>query len=183
METQIIQTKIHSLRGLRVMLDFDLAALYEMPTKALKQAVRRNLERFPDDFLFEVTREEYHTLRSQIVTLETGRGQYSKYPPFAFTEHGVAMLSSILNSDRAIKVNISIMRAFITLRQYASTFAALAEKVAELERTQKADMADINEVLHWLGEENQNRAAEIAALEPTSTAWETRRAIGFKKED
>lgn len=183
MEIQIIQSKIHSLRGQRVMLDFDLAALYEVPTKVLNQAVKRNVERFPQDFMFELTRDEYNSLRSQIVTLETGRGKYSKYLPFAFTEHGVAMLSGILNSDRAIQVNIAIMRAFIALRHYAFTYTDLAQKIAELEARTSKDIADIHEVLRWLGEENQSRTDEIAALEPPSTGWEKRRPIGFKKED
>jgi len=92
MELQIIHSKIHTIRGQRVMLDFDLAELYEVETRVLKQTVRRNMERFPDDFMFELTKGEYNVLRSQFVILETGRGQYSKYVPFAFTEHGVAML-------------------------------------------------------------------------------------------
>ncbi len=98
MEIQTIQSKIYEIRGQKVMLDFDLAHLYATETKVLKQAVRRNMQRFPPDFLFELTKEEYQVLRSQIVTLEPGRGKYSKYTPFAFTEQGVAMLASILNS-------------------------------------------------------------------------------------
>lgn len=112
MELMVIQNKVYTLRGCKIMLDFDLAELYEIETKVLKQAVRRNIERFPDDFMFELTKEEYGFLRSQIVTLEKGKGRYSKYLPFAFTEQGVAMLSSVLNSYKAIQVNITIMRAF-----------------------------------------------------------------------
>ncbi len=99
-----IEQKIFSIRGRKVMLDRDLALLYEVATKTLNQAVKRNLERFPHDFMFQLTEEEAVFLRSQIVTLE--QGQYSKYRPYAFTEHGILMLSSILNSDRAIEVNI-----------------------------------------------------------------------------
>lgn len=119
MELQIIQNKIYEIRSQRVMLDFDLAEMYGIETKVLKQAVRRNLRRFEgEDFMFELTREEYNSLRSQIVTLENqGRGRYSKYLPFAFTELGVAMLSSVLNSDTAIEVNRGIMRAFVAVRQ------------------------------------------------------------------
>ncbi len=95
MQLQLIQSKIYELRGHRVLLDYDLAELYETETKVLNQAVKRNIERFPADFMFEITREEYNFLRSQIVTLETGRGRYSKYLPLAFTEQGVAMLSSV----------------------------------------------------------------------------------------
>lgn len=114
----VIQNKVHTLRGCKIMLDFDLAELYEVETKALKQAVRRNIERFPDDFMFELTREEYLSLRSQIVTLEKGKGRHTKYLPFAFTEQGVAMLSSVLSSYKAIQVNITIMRAFVNIRQH-----------------------------------------------------------------
>ena len=97
-----IAGKIHFIRGERVLLDSDLAVLYGVDTKVLKQAVRRNLERFPDDFLFQLTLEEWECLRSQIVTLDKRRGKHSKYPPFAFTEQGVAMLSSVLRSKRAV---------------------------------------------------------------------------------
>ena len=122
-ELTTIQSKIHEIRGQQVMLDFDLAALYQVETKVLKQAVRRNIERFPEDFIFEISNEEYNSLkislRSQIVTLEIdGRGKYPKYPPFAFTEMGVAMLSSVLRSGSAIQVNIAIMRAFVAMRNY-----------------------------------------------------------------
>jgi len=129
MELQIIQNKIYEIRGMRVMLDFDLAELYGIETKVLKQSVRRNLNRFPKDFMFELDRSEYNSLRSQIVTLENGRGQYSKYLPFAFTEQGVAMLASVLNSQKAIEINIEIVRAFVVLRQYALGFAELNSKL------------------------------------------------------
>ena len=120
--------------------------------------------------------------RSHFVTTSQ-KHREGKSLPYAFTEQGVAMLSSVLRSEKAIHVNIAIMRAFVAMRRFALTFSELAEKVAELERTQQADMADVNEVLRWLGEENQARASEIAALEPTPKAWEARRAIGFQKED
>ena len=116
MDLQPIQDKIHEIRGIMVMLDFDLAERYRIETRVLKQAVRRNMERFPDDFMFELTRDEYNHLRSQFVTLEVGRGKYSKYLPFAFTEQGVAMLSTVLNSKTAIAMNINIMRAFVVFR-------------------------------------------------------------------
>lgn len=106
MDLQIIQSKIYEIRGCRVMLDSDLAALYQVETKALKQAVKRNIERFPDDFMFELTKEEVECLRSQIVTLNEKQGQHLKYMPYAFTEQGVAMLSSVLRSQTAIEVNI-----------------------------------------------------------------------------
>jgi len=117
MDLQPIQNKIYEIRGFKVMLDFDLAGMYGTETKVLKQSVRRNIERFPDDFMFELTRDEYNSLRSQFVTLDVGRGKYSKYLPFAFTEQGVAMLSTVLNSKTAIATNINIMRAFVAVRQ------------------------------------------------------------------
>ena len=132
--TEFIATKILFLRGEKVILDADLAQLYGVETRALKQAVRRNIERFPQDFLFELSKEEWDSLRSQIVTLEKGRGKYSKYPPFAFTEQGVAMLSGILNSRRAIETNIAIMRTFVALRRLMQSNTELAEKIRQLER-------------------------------------------------
>ena len=133
-----IEKAIFVIRGQKVMLDADLAELYGVKTKILKQAVRRNRKRFPSDFMFELTQEENRFLRSQNVTL--GWGRYSKYLPFAFTEQGVAMLSSILNSDRAIEVNIAIMRVFVRLREVMATHKELAGKLRELEgRMQEHD--------------------------------------------
>src|SRR5205814_6110594 len=109
-----IQHKIHEIRGHRVMLDFDLALLYGTETKVLKQSVKRNISRFPKDFMFVLTEDEYQSLRSQIVTSNRGG---SRYMPFAFTEQGIAMLSSVLKSENAIKINIAIMRAFVAMRQ------------------------------------------------------------------
>jgi len=106
------------------MLDMDLAKLYDVETKALKQAVRRNSNRFPEDFMFQLTKEEWVVLRSQSVTFEGGKGNHPKYLPFAFTEQGVAMLSAILNSQRAIQASIQIMRAFVMIRQWAITLIA-----------------------------------------------------------
>ena len=149
-----IERKIFLLRGERVMLDRDLAELYGVETKALNQAVKRNLDRFPGDFMFQVSRKEAEQiLRSQIVTLNPGnggnpseneaisrsqivtlkQGTNIKYRPFVFTEQGVAMLSSVLRSERAVQVNISIMRAFVQLRQLLATHADLARKLATLE--------------------------------------------------
>ena len=115
------------------MLDSDLAELYEVPTKRLNEQVRRNAARFPPDFMFQLTPEETDSLRSQIATLESGRGQHRKYLPYAFTEQGVAMLSSVLNSEKAVQVNIAIMRAFVRLREMLATHRELAQKLKELE--------------------------------------------------
>ncbi len=126
-----IVSKIINLRGERVMLDRDLAEMYGVETKQLKRAVRRNIDRFPNDFMFQLSNEEYRALRRQFGTLK--RGAHSKYPPMAFTEQGVAMLSSVLNSQRAVEVNISIVRAFVHLRRMISTHTELAPKLKELE--------------------------------------------------
>ena len=115
------------------MLDHDLADLYGVASKALNQAVARNIERFPEDFMFQLTKEEYGILRSQFVTLRSGHGQHRKYLPYAFTEQGVAMLSSVLRSPRAVGVNIEIMRAFVRLRQLLHENAELARKLDALE--------------------------------------------------
>ena len=115
MELDVIQNKIFEIRGFKVMLDFDLAILYNIETKSLKQSVRRNISRFPEDFMFELTEIELNSLRSQIVT---SNREGLRYMPFAFTEQGIAMLSSVLNSEKAIEVNISIIRAFVTFRQF-----------------------------------------------------------------
>jgi phage regulator Rha-like protein len=119
------------------MLDSDLAELYQVPTKALNQAVRRNAHRFPADFMFQLTEEEATALRSQSVTLEAGRGRHSKYAPLAFTEHGVAMLSAVLNSDRAVQMSILIVRAFVKLRELLATNTDLGRKIEQIEASQK----------------------------------------------
>lgn len=132
------------------MLDFDLADLYETETKRLKEAVRRNIDRFPNDFMFELTREEYNSLRTQFATLEAGRGKYSKFNPFAFTEQGVAMLASVLNSPKAIQVNIQIVRAFVFIRQYALSHKDLSDKLREIETRYNKHFKDIGEALNYL---------------------------------
>lgn len=126
-----IKNKIYLIRDERVMLDFDLAKLYQVKTKALNQAVKRNLERFPADFVFRLEKNEEEILRSQFVTAKSSR---SRAPILAFTEQGIAMLSSVLRSDRAIQVNIQIMRMFTRLRQLISSHKELREKIEQLEK-------------------------------------------------
>jgi hypothetical protein len=126
------ESLIYEIRGQKVMLDFDLAVLYGVETKRLKEQVRRNIDRFPKDFMFELSINEYRFLRSQFATLE--KGQHSKYSPFAFTEQGVAMLSGILNSKQAIEVNIAIMRTFVQIRTLMQSNNALASKIEKLEK-------------------------------------------------
>lgn len=116
------------------MLDADLAELYDVSTKRLNEAVKRNAERFPEDFMFQLSREEANFLRSQIATLETGRGQHRKYLPNAFTEQGVAMLSGVLHSPRSVQVNIAVMRAFVRMRRILVSHEELARKVDALEK-------------------------------------------------
>lgn len=129
-----IERLILLIGGHKVLLDADLAALYGVTTKRLNEQVRRNSGRFPLDFMFQLTREEYDSLRSQIATLKRGRGRHRKYLPYAFTEQGVAMLSSVLNSERAVQVNIEIMRTFVRLRQILASHKDLARKLEELEK-------------------------------------------------
>ncbi|MCC6724966.1 MAG: ORF6N domain-containing protein [Saprospiraceae bacterium] len=168
MELQLIQQKIHEIRGHKVMLDFDLAEMYGTETRLLKLAVRRNIQRFPDDFMFELTKEEFNILRSQFVILEPlGKGKHSKYLPFAFTEQGVAMLSSVLNSERAIEVNIGIMRAFVAIRRYALTYTELAQRLTELEIRSE----DFEKALVLLLQDRKDKKD-----------WEKRERIGFKKK-
>jgi hypothetical protein len=132
--TDFIVSKIFFLRGEKILLDTDLALLYGVETKRLKESVRRNIERFPEDFMFQLSKEEWDSLRTQIATLKTGRGAHSKYPPFAFTEQGVAMLSGVLKSPRAVETNIAIMRTFVALRKIMQSHADLAAKILQLEK-------------------------------------------------
>jgi len=153
-EISIIQ-RIHEIRGVKVILNFGLAERYGVETRVLKQAVRRNIKRFEgDDFMFELTKDEIFTLsRSQFVTLKKGRGNNIKYLPFAFTELGVAMLSSVLSSDIAIDINRKIMRTFVAIRQYAFNYADLNQKIEKLtERLDNTDAktSDIFELLKKL---------------------------------
>lgn len=152
-----MQNKIYEIRRQKVMLDFDLAEMYETQTKVLKQAVKRNIKRFPQDFMFELNRKEYYSLRSQFVTLENsgGRGKYSKYLPYAFTEQGVAMLSSVLKSEKAIQVNIIIIRTFVLLRQVALNYSELNEKIKKMEKKYNSNFKEIFKALECLVAEKQ----------------------------
>ena len=129
-----IQSKIYEIRGHKVMLDSDLAALYEVEAKYLNRAVKRNIDRFPADFMFQLTNDEWSVLRCQIGTLEDGQGKHRKYLPYVFTEQGVSMLSSVLNSSRAIQVNINIMRAFVQLRHYLISQSDTDGQITELRK-------------------------------------------------
>ena len=162
---ETIAAKICVIREQRVLLDRDLAQLYEVETRTLKQAVRRNILRFPEDFMFELTREEEESLRSQSVILK-GRGKHSKYQAFAFTEQGIAMLSSVLNSERAGQVNIAIMRAFVKMREMLASSGKFAAKLQELEKR--------------LGAHDENFQIVFDAIKQIIAAEEKpRRKIGF----
>lgn len=130
MEIEVIQNKIFEIRGCKVMLDFDLALLYNIEKKRLKEAVRRNINRFPEDFMFELTEIEFKSLRKQIASSNRGG---LRYMPFAFTEQGIAMLSSVLKGDKAIEVTITIIRAFVTFRQFSVTYNELKDRIAAIE--------------------------------------------------
>ncbi len=148
MELQIIQNKTFEIRGMRIMLDFDLAELYQVETKNLKRAVKRNIERFPDDFMFELTADEWEILRCNFGTSSWGG---TRYMPFAFTEQGIAQLSSVLNSPLAIQVNISIIRAFVTLRKYALGYAELNQKLETFMLETNMQFNEIYQALTELG--------------------------------
>jgi uncharacterized coiled-coil protein SlyX len=196
-----IQSKIYEIRGQRVMLDFDLAAMYGVEVKRLNEQVKRNIERFPEDFMFQLTKGEWEilkcqngtsnslrsqiatlndwesqnvisnsadnqeeeSLRSQIATIKNGRGGHKKYMPYAFTELGVAMLSSVLRSPLAIQVNIGIMRAFVTMRHALNTMA-LPAKVSELERNVENLRQEMNEILADQNDINESTRAQLDAI-------------------
>ncbi len=168
MELQIIQNKIYEIRGQRVMLDYDLAEMYDVETRALKQAVKRNIDRFPNDFMFELNEIEIENLVSQSVI--PSKSKLGGAKPFAFTEQGVAMLSSVLNSKKAIQVNIAVIRAFVVLREHLADYKDLKENIATLEKQMNLNFKDINQALHYLLNKD---AQEIAQQE--------RKQIGFKK--
>jgi len=161
-----IERSILLIRGHKVMLDADLAALYAVETRVLLQAVKRNAQRFPDDFMFQLTREEFRLLRSQSVTSSSGWGG-RRYPPYAFSEQGVAMLSSVLRSERAIQVNIEIMRAFVRLRRMLASREDLARRLDAIERKYDAQFKAVFDVIRHL----------MSPPEPK------RRRLGFRTED
>lgn len=185
MELQTIQSKIYDIRGRKVMFDFDLAALYQIETKRLKEAVRRNIERFEgDDFMFELTPNEMDNLRSQIATSSWGG---TRYAPFVFTELGVAMLSSVLRSETAININRGIMRAFVAMRNYLAANTVLSSEIAEirtklqlLERNDEDNIEAINDLSEDLRSEIDNIYTAIAELSvKLPQISQPRRPIGY----
>lgn len=188
MELSIIQSKIYDIRGCRVMLDFDLAEMYQVETRVLNQSVKRNLKRFPSDFMFQLTNEEWDNLKSQFVTSRWGG---TRKLPYAFTEQGVAMLSGLLNSDIAIEVNISIMRAFVAVRNYLSQHAETSKEIAELwqhvkslEERSEENLKAIND----LSESNETSfdeiyiaLSELAKKQKTTSEPKPRNPVGYVK--
>ena len=187
-----IENIIYDVRGVKVMLDYDLATLYEVEVAQLKRQVRRNIERFPEDFMFELTAEEAFALRCQNGILKTGRGQHSKYLPFAFTEEGVAMLSGILRSKVAVQVNINIMRAFVAVRRAVAAmqsselcYEQLSHKVDQLNAHVEEILHDQNDINQLQSQFNNELALQIEVINDAldqlrEKESEPSRPIGFK---
>ena len=180
-ELQNIQNLIYEVRGVKVMLDKDLAELYHVTTGNLNKAVKRNIRRFPSDFMFQLTKEEWDSLRFQIGILEVGRGKYTKFLPHAFTEQGLAMLSGVLNSDIAIDVNISIMRAFVSLRRVAAVV-----RKGDLLEMRNDIMSYIDDILADQNDINESTRAQLdaistalAELQAKPSETKSRKPIGF----
>ena len=175
MKTHAFQTKIYEIRGVKVMLDFDLATLYEVETKVLNQAVKRNIIRFPEDFMFQITLAEWDRNSSQFVTSST-KHRGATYLPYAFTEQGIAMLSSVLRSEKAALVNIAIMRTFVEIRKTIALESSLSQQIMELksnleDRLSEHDvqLMEIYTVMEQFLDEKQER-----------TNWENRKRLGYK---
>jgi len=169
-----IENRIMVIRDQSVILDRDLAELYGVETKVLNQAVKRNIKRFPEDFMFQLDKNEFKSLRSQIVTLE-GRGKYPKYLPYAYTENGVAMLSSVLNSERAIEINIQIMRVFNRFKKMYFAYDELKKMIHDLEQRQREDKRALSDEIQQL---SQILFLEVNRLEKM---MKPRKQIGFKQ--
>ena len=180
----LVKSKIYTIRGQKVMLDFDLAQMYEVETRVLNQSVKRNIERFPDDFMFQLTKGEFDILKSQFVIsnihdsesvgaltsqnviLKNRRGQHSKYLPYVFTEQGVAMLSSVLRSPLAIQVNIGIIRAFVEIRRMTTSLVLpiTSADVAQLRKDFEELKLDIEDILHDQNDINESTRLQLDAI-------------------
>lgn len=178
--TERIEQAIYYIRGEKVMLDRDLAALYGVTTKALKQAVRRNIDRFPEDLMFVLSASEFHDWRSQFVTSKTDR-KGLRYPPMAFTEHGILMLSSVLNSKRAIQVNIEIMRAFVRLRRMLADNAELSRRVDELESKYDRQFKVIFDAIRQIMAPEPSKQKRIGFRPTSGEYWRSQFVISKSK--
>ncbi|MEK6743308.1 MAG: ORF6N domain-containing protein [Nitrospirota bacterium] len=161
---EVIEKKILLISGKKVMLDSDLAALYNVTTKRLNEQVRRNVKRFPTDFMYQLSEEELESLRSHFATLKAGRGKHRKYMPYVFTEQGIAMLSGVLNSDRAIEVNIQIMRTFVKLRELMTTHKDLARKLSDLEKKYDGQFQIVFEAIRQIIEVEEKPKRKIGFI-------------------
>ena len=183
----LVESKIFMIRGKQVMIDRDLAELYGVETKVINQAVKRNIERFPEEFRFQLTAEEYDSLRSQIVTLknedESQRGKHSKYLPYVFTEQGVAMLSAVLHSPTAIQVSIRIMDAFVKLRHYVSSQIVKTDDKAELAEIRRLLLLHIDHCDKKFSEQDMKISQIIQVLNNLIDQPQTSRKIGFIDEN
>jgi phage regulator Rha-like protein len=177
MQLQVIHNKIYDIRNEKVMLDFDLAELYEVETRVFNQAVKRNSENFPNDFMFRLTAKEWKELNSSQFVMSSIKHRSEKYLPFAFTEHGVAMLASVLKSDKARKMNIAIIRAFIALRKQAIQNKELIEILNKLR--DKVDSHDVQ--FNQIYETLENLLDEKVEKKAEELNWKNRTRIGFKK--
>lgn len=186
-EIQVIQNKIYEIRGQRVMIDRDLAVLYQVTTGNLNKAVKRNIRRFPPDFMFQLTKDEFEHLKNHLI-FQNGISSWggTRKLPYAFTEQGLAMLSGILNSEIAIDVNISIMRAFVAIRRMAATLPNTATDVAQLRKDFEDLKLDIEDILRDQNEINEDTRLQLdaistalAALQSKEPKQKTRRKIGF----
>lgn len=192
MQLQVIQQKIFEIRGQKVMLDFDLAALYEVETRTLNQAVKRNIGRFPEDFMFRLTKAEWKNLRSQFaisnekdtdnhrnnssqIVMSSKKNRGVSYFPYAFTEHGVSMAAGILKSNKAIQMNIAIVRAFIALRKFTVQYAELVEQLKELKDKVGNHDAQLNQIYDAI--EN------LLDAKTEEKKWEERERIGYKNHN
>lgn len=167
-----IERKIYLVRGQKVMLDSDLAELYGVPTKVLLQTTRRNAKRFPSDFMFQIINQDVIGLRSQIVTSKIGRGG-RRYQPYVFTEQGVAMLSSVLNSDRAVEVNIQIMRAFVKLREMIASHKDLAKRLDEMEKKYDSQFKMVFDAIRALVAQPQPKEKKIGFIKENRAHYRT----------
>ena len=178
MQLVTIQNRIYEVNGIKVMLDFDLAELYEVETRVLNQAIKRNIESFPEDFMFRLTKEEWEimlsqsitTSSSQIVMMDLPKNRTGKYLPYAFTEHGVTMLASVLKSSKARKMNIAIVRAFVVLRKTLLNIESLQSQIKDLETKYDSQFEDIFDAIQFLMTENKDIATQ-----------NERSKIGYKK--
>ena len=188
-DLQVIQSKIYEIRGQRVMLDRDLAELYQVTTGNLNKAVKRNIRRFPPDFMFQLTKEEFQKLKNDLI-FQNGISSWggTRKLPYAFTEQGLAMLSGILNSEIAIDVNISIMRAFVAIRRMAAALPNAAAEVAQLRKDFEDLKLDIEDILHDQNEINEDTRAQLDAISTALAELQPkdpkpRRRIGFVQEE